>query len=203
MLHECGTRCISEFPPQCRTSTWRLIDCRFVFCTLRFLRVSLLTTEDMRAVRINRTRLPWIQARQTTSLSSYGVGCRVGRPATTNHQTRAIGYTTHGNNYLATRTARLLKTQICPKTFCRARSSTRIANSTTSTLPTTISADATVSQSACWVDESSPPNHHQHSYYHHICGRNSQSACWVVESSPRGNRGNSKQCKRATFARQY
>ena len=31
----CGTTCLSEFHAKCRTPTWRLIDCRLVFCTCR------------------------------------------------------------------------------------------------------------------------------------------------------------------------
>lgn len=99
----------------------------------------------MRITHFRCSRLQWSRARPITYISGYAAGHQQSRLATTGLQTRATVHTTRHSNIVATRTACFLKKILCQKTFRRA-SSTHVANPTTSTLPTTISGDATVVQ---------------------------------------------------------
>jgi hypothetical protein len=101
----------------------------------------------MRITHFNCTPLQLSRVRPTICLSGHAARHQKDCLATTGLRTRATVHTVDHASVNTTRIACLLKTAPCQKTFRRA-SSTHVANPTASTLPTTVSADATVTEVA-------------------------------------------------------
>jgi hypothetical protein len=99
----------------------------------------------MRTTHFNCTPLQWSRVSPTIRLSGRAARHQKSYLATTGVRTQTTVLTIRHPNIFATRTACFHKKMPCEKTF-RRDSSTHVANSTASTLPTTISGDATVAQ---------------------------------------------------------